>query len=788
MQNIKYGYFSNKGDEYIITTPYTPRPWVNYLTNGDYTALCSHIGGGFSFYKDHRYNSVLQRGQFAYQQDSPARFIYVKDEETGEIWTVNALPIGKFDSYEATHGLGYTIIKSSYGGISATVRYSVPIGVDAETWEVDIVNNSGRSRRISVYSAAEILMGNVSLDEVDNFFMALFNQSGVEENRRDIKFVKRWWHPYNGWSEENGNWDMRLLMTTSVEPTSVTTSRELFLGAFNDYKTPAALDMETLPQSESTSGPIVASYQWRVTLDDGESFATDIALAVVTDNTDEDGLLKKLRCHDNYADMFENTKKYWDNMFDGFEVTTPDSVINNMVNYWNKWQIIVNFTCGRGPSYYHKGQYQGMRDSCQDAFGVIALSPQYAKEGIRRIASFFYSDGRCAGGCNRIGIKEPAADKADLPLWITLSVMNYLRETGDLDFLDEEIPLIDGGSSTVYEKMTKGVERMLDTVGEHGLPLIGHGDWNDAANRIGAGGKGESVWLAQFVYFVLNELIEVAKLRCDNARVENYKTYAENIYKRVNESCWDDEWFIRAFKDNGEPVGVKGQKEGFIWVNSQTWAAISNISTPERLNMAMDSVNKYLSTDYGLMNLGPAYSEIDEEIGLITRFTPGWKENGAVFSHASAFNVVGRAVLGRGDDAVDLYTKLMPALKDPDKYLMEPYVFSQFCVGPAQSLEHGRGAYHWLTGTAAWMLRAMGDYIIGVRPTFDGLLISPAVSSDWKEFSMKRKFRNAVYNITFVNSNGQQNGVKEIYLDNEKIEGNTLPIPTKEIHNVKVIM
>jgi len=787
MQNNKYGYFSKKGDEYIITTPYTPRPWVNYLTNGDYTAICSHIGGGFSFYKDHRYNSVLQRGQFAYQQDSPARLIYLKDEETGEIWTANALPIGKFDTYEATHGLGYTIIKSSYSGIEATIRYYIPIETDAEVWEVDIVNNSGRDRKIDVYSAAEISMGNVSLDEVDNFFMALFNESDIE-NKSDIKFVKQWWHPHNGWSEENGNWGLHLLMTTTVTPTSVSTSRETFLGTFNDYKNPAALNSEILPEQVGTSGPIVGSYQWRLNINNGDRFNTIIALAAVSNDEDDGEVFSKLKYYKNYPIMWNNTRKYWNDLFAGFEVTTPDDVINNMVNYWNKWQIIVNFTCGRGPSYYHKGQYQGMRDSCQDVFGVIALSPEYAKKGIRRIASFFYSDGRCAGGCNRIGIKEPPADKADLPLWLTLSVTNYIRETGDFSFLDEAIPLIDGGNSTIYEKMTKGVERMLDTVGEHGLPLIGHGDWNDAANRIGADGKGESVWLAQFVYFVLNEITAIAERKGDTKRVESYKKYAQNMYDNVNKNCWDGEWFIRAFKDSGEPVGVKGQKEGFIWINSQTWAAISGISTSERLNTAMDSVGKYLSTDYGLMNLGPAYSQIDEEIGLITRFTPGWKENAAVFSHASAFNIVGRAALGRGDDAVDLYTKLMPALKDPDKYLMEPYVFSQFCVGPAQEKEHGRGAYHWLTGTAAWMLRAMGDYIIGVRPTFDGLEIDPTVKKNWTEFKMKRKFRDAVYDITFINENGKETGVSEIYLDGEKIDGSILPLPTEKEHFVRVIM
>lgn len=300
---------------------------------------------------------------------------------------------------------------------------------------------------------------------------------------------------------------------------------------------------------------------------------------------------------------------------------------------------------------------------------------------------------------------------------------------------------------------------------------------------IGDKGRGESVWLAQFLYFVIQDFMPVLAIRGERSRIARYSRRAKELRRQVNRHCWDGQWFVRAFRDDGRPVGVRGQKEGFIWINSQTWAVISGIADRARLNSCIDSVEKHLSTGFGLMNLAPAFTRPDNSIGLITRFRPGWKENAAVFSHASSFNIVARAMLGRGNDALDLYRRLLPALRDPDRYLVEPYVYAQFCASPAAGSDFGQGAYHWLSGTAAWMFRAMTDYILGVQPTFDGLRIAPAVDESWHKFSIHRNFRNATYDIAFENPDGVQTGVREILLD-----GNVLPLPTKKHHSVTVLM
>jgi len=783
----QYGYFADGGAEYVITRWDTPRPWINYLTNGEYCALCSHMGGGFSFFQDHRYNAMLRRGRQQQLEDLPGRLVYVKDEATGEIWTANVLPFLKSDAFEARHGMGYSTLTNTYQGIQSSLTFFVPPGINAELWCVALTNTGTQARTLSVYTCAEFQLGNLSLDELEPVFMSLFNEVTCDGQTATI--VKKWWHPHHGWSEDNGIWRNRAFMTTPVPPTAMMLNRDAFYGPFRTYTNPIALESETLPTVPASGKDPVAVYQWRITLQPGESWETYVAIGAQPNEESEENHLQlaELRHADTYKAAWERTVAHWRSLFSTLAVETPDDDVNIMMNWWNKYQVMANFYFGRGPSYYHKGQYPAMRDSCQDAFGVIPLNPALAKINIRRIASFFFADGRACGGCNRLGLPEGPSEKVDLPLWLILTVCDYLRETGDFAFLDEAIPLMDGGASTVYEKMIAGIERMLTDRGAHGLPLIGKGDWNDAANAIGAGGTGESVWLAQFLYFVIHEIEPLMNMRGD-ARLAAYLQHAEEMKDSINTHCWDGEWFVRAFKDDGTPVGVKGQKEGFIWINSQTWAVISQTSTPERLNLCMDAVETHMGTPYGLMNLAPAFTEIDESIGIITRFLAGWKENAAVFSHASSFNVVARAMLGRGKDAVDLFRRIIPISKDSDRYLVEPYVYAQFCVGPSCPEEHGRGAYHWLTGTAAWMLRAMTDYIIGVRPDYHGLRIRPAVDPAWTAFSITRTFRGATYQIEFRNPNGVQTGVTEILLDGVPVVGDQLPLPTAPTHHVLVTM
>ena len=784
----KYGAFSKDGSEYIITRPDTPRPWINYLTNGDYVSLCSHRGGGFSFYKDHRMHAIMRRGNFVHLDDMPGRMIYVKDEESGEIWMPNVSPIGKFDTFESRHGMGYTRLTTEYKKIKVSATWYVPQGIDAELCDLTVVNTGKKPRKIAIYTLNEMTLGSQFLDEQEIRIISLFNR--VEKTDRSMIFTKEWWHTLNYWYEGGTHWPMRVFQTSTVKPSRMIANRDAFMGAYRTHANPIGLESKLLPACADSGKDVGSVWQWRISLAAGKSWENHMAIGIQKNeaSAENTAMIDSLQEVDTYTEAWTRTRTWWDNLMGAVTIKTPDRDINTMINYWNKLQLAVNFYIGRGPSYYHKGQYPAMRDSCQDAFGMIPLSPTMARENIKRLAGFFYKDGRSCGGCNRIGLPEGPSHKVDLPLWLSLCVGDYVRETGDYTLLDEVIPYVDGGASSIYERMIAGIDRIIEDRGSHGLPLIGTGDWNDAANKIGKDGKGESVWLAQFLVFAINEIMPFIKRRNDTARLDTYTKRAAEIKVIVNRDCWDGEWFVRAFRDDGRPVGVKGQKEGFIWINSQTWAVISDISDKKRLNTCMDSVEKHLGTKYGLMNLGPAFTTTDNSIGLITSFFKGWKENAGVFSHASSFNVVARAMLGRGKDAVDLFKRILPTGKTPDLYLQEPYIYSQFCVGPSSKDEFGTGAYHWLSGTAAWMFRAAIDYIIGVHPELDGLRINPAVDPSWKKFSISRRFRDAMYEIEFVNPNGVESGVTEILLDGVAVKGNLLPLPTAERHVVKVTM
>lgn len=783
----KYGHFSPDGRQYVVTDPNTPRPWVNYLTNGDYCALCSHVGGGYSFYKDHRFNSVLARGEHQRTEDLPGRFVYIKDEDSGEVWTANAHPVGKFTTFQARHGAGYTMIDSSYSGIGSTLRFFVPQGIDAEMWTIELVNRGRKDRRLSVYSMAELALGNVSLYQHEPFYQGLFHEARLEDN---LLVATHKFHFTEAWSEICTPWSLRVIMTATKAPQRMLMDRAAFFGGLRDYRNPVALEDKFLPKGATVPRDLVAVNQWRVKLAPGKAWQTHLSIAVQPneDSRANTAQIASLRKAETYERAWERTQAFWSELFESVHVETPEPNINVMMNTWNKIQLMTNFYFGRAPSYYHKSQYPGMRDCCQDAYGVLAMRPELAGANLRRIAQFFFSDGQACGGCNRLGLKEKTSIKVDLPLWFVLAVADYVRETGDFGILDESYPLMDGGESTVYAKMLAGVDRMIDLRGPHGLPLIGKGDWNDPANRIGAEGKGESVWLAEFVYLVIAVLEPFMQHKGDTKKLQGYRKRAEELRRIVNESCWDGEWFVRAFRDDGRPLGVRGQKEGYIWINSQTWAVIGNIANTDRLNACIDAVEKHMGTEFGLTNLAPAYTQYDISIGRITCFRAGWKENGAVFSHASSFNVVARAMLGRGKDAVDLYRRILPMTKDSDQYLIEPYVYSQFCAGPAAGHEMGQGGYHWLSGTAAWMFRAMTDYIIGVRPELSGLRVRPAVDPSWKRFTLRRRFRGSTYEFEFENPDGVQTGVRQILLDGEPIEGDLLPVPTKRVHKVTVRM
>lgn len=759
----KYGYFSKDGKEFTVTRYDTPLPWTNYLSNGNYCAIVSSTGGGFSFYKSHHANCILRREQRNLINDRPGRYVYIYDNDSKEMFTLNVMPVqSSFDDFKAVHGLGCTKINTVVHGIEGEITYFVPIDADAEIAKIKIKNISGNKRNLSIYFYEELQLGNYEFNEHERSIATMFQSVKIED--------KKVFGRYSLWStsREPGDnfgsdkvWPYTVIAGSTVAPDSIETSQERFIGVHNDVHNPIAVNGKKLSNCCTLGMPAVAAFNWNTELNDGGVFATDVYTSI-TENPDKPD--SRLTSCDGVEKLYADTLKFWDNYVSGIMIKTPDEDINRSFNFWNKYQIYMNFNFGRAPSYYHLEQSMGMRDSFQDAFGMIPINPPEARKQILRVASFIFSDGSPCDVTSRIEYKANKGIKVDVPLWMALATGNYINETADFDILDEVIPYLDGGNGTLYEHILLGLKRIACDTGMHGLPLFGGGDWNDSLNRVGAKGIGESVWLAQFIYYCINEIKPVMEYKKDYQQLEELSRIADRFKENHEKNAWDKDWYIIGYNDLQHPIGTKDDRVGNTYLNTQTWAVISGIGSAERLNKAMDSVDKYLETPYGLSLVMPAYDGLDENIGVSSAFARGMKENGAVFSHATAFNLVAKAILGRGNDLYRVYKKVLPMCKDQDVHMTEPYIFSQFAHGP-NSPEYGRGAYHWMTGTAAWMFRVTLDYMLGIQPKTDGILINPCIPEQWEEYEVTRHFRKNVYKFRIHNPNNNQTGVSYIVED-----------------------
>lgn len=764
----EYGAFSEDGLSYIIHSPRPPRPWINYLTNGDYCSLVSQVGGGFSFYMDHRHHGVLRRELRQHTDDLPARLWYVQDAD-GVYWTANAHFNEKPDCYQAQHGFGKTSILTESHGIQTKLTWFVAPGINGEFCRCSIRNLSDHPRRLRLFSYQEFVLGSFDQDCHERTFSNLFYAANRSENTVWLR-NNRW--SYSGEFAANEAWPFLAYVTCCPGPFGVTADRADFVGYMRNPACPFLLECgDSLEIMDEQRGidPAV-TMQWNLDLQPQE----EKELVMLTGICDQGGA--EPRISRQLADLkARETEEYWAERMAPVMVRTPDPELDRMVNFWNKYQMFINNSFGRGPSYYHKDQYPAMRDCCQDSFGVLPLMPEDTRAKLVRIFGYMFKDGRIGKGCNRVVFDEEPTDKADLALWMIMAVKAYVIETGDRSILDEPVAFLDGGKSSLYEHLLTGVDRVIDDRGAHGLPLIRNGDWNDALDMVGNKGRGESVWLAQFLYHQLNELIYLLEKKADTARIARYRELAREVKRNLEVCHWDGQWFVRAFDDQGERIGSSANKEASIYLNTQTWAVIAGLGTDEQRRRAMASVDRYLETDWGLANLYPAYSQPDPSVGIISRFLPGHKENGAVFAHATAFNLIAKAMVGDGEGLYRLYKKSLPCARNHDVYAVEPYVYSQFAAGPA-SARAQEGAYHWLTGTAAWMFRAIVDYMLGVQPTDDGLRVAPCLPKGFLEYTVVRRFRHVTYTIHVFNPGDKNTGDVSLTVNGVPIDGDTIPI------------
>lgn len=807
---MKYGRFSEDNLEFIVTDPAPPRPWVNYLTNEAYCAICSQAGGGYSFYRDCRSYRILRWLPANYLTDRPGRYIYLRDTQSKRYWSATYQPIRKKPTaYQCLHGLGYTVIETAYEGISHKIVYFVPRRDPCEVWLVEVTNRSNRVRSLEVFPYVEWLLGDYHLELRYRNIMNLYNRAWWDQKLKAIL------------AKKTAAWRLMDIQPfpyfaffgSSLPVARCGTRKGPFVGSYNTEESPEAVIDGNFKNSPLSSGEdSIGAYLHKIKLLPKATKRFTIILGQAESKQKVKRLLATYRDLSSAEEELENVKELWrKRILNSIIVQTPDKKFDTMINVWVKYQLYICNFWSRSPSYYHEGTGgRGYRDSCQDAEAIASIDPEYARRKILTIATLIREDGTTAPGWSDTRGPHIYRPNKDHPVWLAATVASYVKETGDKSILLEKVPYLedrwrDGGSwtdpgwnkgsirvgsGTVFEHLKKNLEFTFKDVGERGLPRIGHADWNDAIDAAGIKGKGDSVWLAMALVRSLRLLAELAELIEEPEEARRLRARAREMSERINSVAWDGRWYVRGFTDDGTVYGSNKNREGKIFLNTQSWAIMSGVADHSRRKKLLASVDRYLDGPHGMALFWPAYSKYDPRLGRITMFSEGTKENAAVFCHAATWKVLADCIAGRGSKAYESMKKLMPnSQPDYEVYKAEPYVFAEYMVGPEHLYRYGEGAFTWVTGTAGLTFVVATEWLLGVRKDYEGLRIDPCIPSHWKRCRVTRPFRGAHYEITIENSKGKEKGLKLVYVDGKPIEGNLVkPHSDQKTHRVRAVM
>ncbi|CAG1014848.1 cellobiose phosphorylase [Anaerolineae bacterium] len=793
---MRYGYFDDLNREYVITTPLTPYPWINYLGTEQFFSLISHQAGGYSFYRDARLRRLLRYRYNNVPTDVGGRYFYIA--EGGDYWSPSYMPVKRqLDKFECRHGLGYTQITGTRGGIEAQMLFFVPLGVNAEVQQVTLTNHSASPRTLTLFSFVEFCLWNAN-DDMTNF-QRNFSTGEVEIEGSTI------YHK----TEYRERRDHYAFYTVNAPVAGFDTSREAFCGLYNGLHEPQAVIAGKSHNSVASGWAPVGSHSLNVTLQPGESHRFVFLLGYIENPKDQKwerpGVINKQRAHEMIAQFstpeqvaaaLEKLREYWSGMLGAYALESSDEKLNRMVNIWNPYQCMVTFNMSRSASYFESGIGRGMgfRDSNQDLLGFVHLVPSRARERIIDIASTQFPDGSAYHQYQPLtkrGNNDVGSGFNDDPLWLILGTSAYIKETGDYSILDEDVPFDNdlNNSAPLFEHLTRSFYHVINNLGPHGLPLIGRADWNDCLNlncfseepdesfQTTGNRKGrtaESVFIAGLFVYVAPDYIALCEKRGLKAEAEAARQHAEQMCRTVLEHGYDGEWFLRAYDFFGNKVGSKECEDGQIFIEPQGFCVMAGIGVENGLaQKALDSVKTRLDTKYGIVLLNPAYSTYHVELGEVSSYPPGYKENAGIFCHNNPWVMIAETVIGRGDRAFDYYKKIAPAYLEEisDIHRTEPYVYSQMIAGK-DAVHHGEAKNSWLTGTAAWNFVAITQHILGVKPEFDGLWVKPCIDASVSEFNITRRCRGAEYRIKVKNSGGNK---ARLTVDGQPLQGNLVP-------------
>lgn len=810
---MKFGYFEDKNKEYVITSPKTPLPWINYLGCEDFFSLISNTGGGYSFYKDAK---LLRLTRYRYNNiplDSNGHYYYIN--ENGKVWNPGWMPTkAELDSYECRHGLGYSVFTGVKNELKAEMTAFVPIGSSCEVNKVTLTNESNTEKSFSLFSYVEFCLWN-AMDDMTNF-QRNFNTGEVEIHGSQIYHKTEYRERRNHYA----------VYSVNAPVDGFDTDRDTFLGAYGENSAPKAVMENAAGNSLASGWSPIGSHQIKLTLTPGESKTFVFVLGYVENPEDEKftaldeinlapakALLEKFDTAEKADAALLDLKNYWNDLLSHFTVSSSEEKLDRMVNVWHQYQCMVTFNMSRSASYYESGIGRGMgfRDSCQDLLGFVHLIPDRARQRIIDIASTQFEDGSAYHQYQPLtkkGNSDIGSGFNDDPLWLIAGTSAYVRETGDTSILTEQVPF--DNDMSVAKPLMNHLKRSFDYIvnhkGPHNLPLIGRADWNDCLNLNcfskqpgesfqtfgpSEGPVAESVFIAGMFVKYGEEYAQLCELTGDQAEADRARGEVQKMYDAVLKDGWDGDWFVRAYDAYGKKIGSKECEEGQIYIESNGFCPLAGIGVKEGLaEKALDSVKKKLDTKYGVMILQPAYTKYHLELGEISSYPPGYKENAGIFCHNNPWVSIAETVIGRGDRAFEIYQKTCPAYVEEfsEIHRTEPYVYSQMVAG-ADAKFHGEAKNSWLTGTAAWTFVNVSQHILGVYPTHKGLSIDPCVPKGFGDFELTRKFREGTYNIKVVNPDNVEKGVKSVTVDGKVLDGCVVPYEKgKAAYDVVVTM
>ncbi|WP_061961130.1 GH36-type glycosyl hydrolase domain-containing protein [Demequina flava] len=793
---MKFGHFDDQAREYVVTTPHTPYPWINYLGTQDFFSLVSHTGGGYAFYRDAKLRRLTRYRYNNTPVDDGGRIFSINDG--GDVWSPSYRPYKtELDRFETRHGLGYTRITGERGGLEASVLMFVPVDTHAEIHHVTLTNTSDAAKNISLFSFVEFCLWNAEDDQIN--YQRNLSIGEVEVDGSAIYHV----------TEYRERRDHYAVYGVNAPVAGFDTDRDTFLGFGNGFHEAAVPHLGKSGDSVASGWYPVGSHHLEVELAPGESKQFVFTLGYlendredkwespgVVNKTGARELLDRFSTSEATDAEFAKLQEYWDGLLGSYTVTSSEERLDRSVNIWNQYQCMVTYNMSRSASYFETGMGRGMgfRDSSQDLLGFVHLVPERARERILDIAATQFPDGSAYHQYQPLtkrGNHTLGSGFNDDPLWLILGVAAYIKETGDESILDEMVPFDNDESQadTLMEHLRRSFNHPLEKAGPHGLPLIGRADWNDCLNlncfstepgesfqTTGnrTGGAAESIMIAAMFCAIGPEYAALARRRGETQEADRADAAVTAMQQVTAEHGWDGEWFLRAYDYFGDKVGTHETAEGQIWIEPQGWAVMGGVGVEDgKAVAALDSVRERLNTPHGIVLLNPAYTEYHVELGEVTTYPPGYKENAGIFCHNNPWVIIGEAMLGRTEYAWEYWKQIAPAFREEQSevHRTEPYVYAQMIAGK-DAVRHGEAKNSWLTGTASWNFVAVSQYLLGVRPGYDGLIVDPRIGAEIGSYTVTRVIRGATYEISVTNSGGSE---ASLVVDGTPIDGTEVP-------------